>query len=65
MIAILFIYCRNHCLDLYAIRNKIAIKIKSNELRGNFLEHRAISAQKYCDPLRENEAFCCFCKSGR
>ena len=31
MVDILFIYCRNHCTDLYATWNIIAIKVKSNE----------------------------------
>ena len=30
-------------------------------LRGDFLEYRAICAQKYRHALRESEAFCCFC----
>ena len=33
-------------------------------LRGDFLEYRAICAQKYRHALRENEAFCCFCQNG-
>ena len=33
-------------------------------LRGDFLEYRAICAQKYRHALRENEALCCFCQNG-
>ena len=31
-------------------------------IRRDFLEHRAISAQKYRHPLRENEGFVVFVK---
>ena len=33
------------------------LSMQSEYLRGDFLEHLAISAQKYRHPLRENGAF--------
>ena len=38
--------------------------VLQNILRGDFLEYGAICAQKYRHPLRESEAFCCFCQNG-
>ena len=35
----------------------LLLSMQSECLRGDFLEHLAISAQKYRHPLRENGAF--------
>ena len=42
----------------------LGIAIGVTLLRGDFLEYRAICAQKYRHALRDNEAFCCFCQNG-
>ena len=46
-------------MSFHSDRNRSHYK----SLRGDFLEYRAISAQKYRHPLRESEAFCC-CQNG-